>query len=100
MGHFSSKKWVNFQQKQHLTNGLFYVNNKPVFLSGIETKLMDLFITHLNHPLTIKQIKNEVWNEKNISTTNVRDTVSHLRKKLPDLNLQTNFGVGYSLIKC
>jgi DNA-binding response OmpR family regulator len=80
-----------------LTKELF-IRNEPFVISGVEKKLLDLFMNNLNQTLTIDAIKAAIWEEEK-STTTLRDLVSNLRKKLPELNLKTSFGVGYILVK-
>ncbi len=74
-----------------------FSNNKLVLLSKMETKLLNLFIERINSSISANDIKIEIWGDKKVSDTTLRDSVSRLRKKVPKLNIQTNFGVGYTL---
>ncbi|MDD2829057.1 MAG: response regulator [Sulfuricurvum sp.] len=76
-----------------------FIRNVPFVISGVEKKLLDLFMNNINRTLTINEIKIAVWEEKKVSIITIRDLVSSLRKKLPELNIKTTFGVGYILIK-
>lgn len=97
------------QLKEHIvfSNELYYdvlkqelyLNNKPFLISGIDRRLLMLFMENINLNLTLDVIKTEIWEEKEVSNNTIRDAVSNLRKKLPQLNIQTNFGRGYILIK-
>ena len=100
---------VHIIKKEHLIfkDTMFYdlitqelfIDSKLTLLSSTEKKLLNMFIENINQALTLEKIKKEVWKEKDVSLNTVRDAISNLRKKAPDLNLQTNFGVGYTLFK-
>ena len=103
------QKKIVIQPKEHIlfSDDIYYdliaeelfENNKALVLSKLESRLLNLFMTRINTTLTIEEIKSLVWEEKKVSDTTVRDTVSNLRKKTPELNIETNFGKGYVLSK-
>lgn len=76
-----------------------FVNLKPVALTIKEKELLNLFIVNINQTLTLEKIKKDVWKEKSVSDSTLRDAISNLRKKTPKLNIHTSFGVGYALLK-
>ena len=76
-----------------------YINSKPVLLTAKEKELLKLFVVNINQTLPVDKIKKDVWKEKNVSDSTLRDAVSNLRKKIPKLNIHTSFGVGYALLK-
>ena len=73
-------------------------NGSPVVLTRTEQKLITLFAANVNNLLPYNVIRETVWQEKNIAESTIRDQVSRLRQKCPQLNIQTNFGIGYRLI--
>jgi len=74
-----------------------FMDGVPPSLTSIEKKLVDLFVRNININMSIDDIKDTVWKDKEISNTTLRDSISRLRKKLPQFNLKTNFGRGYIL---
>jgi len=70
----------------------------PVALSLTEKKLLQIFISNKNLNLSIDIIKEDVWKDKMVSDSTIRDHISHLRKKYPLLPIKTNFGMGYMLV--
>ncbi|MEN8146416.1 MAG: response regulator [Campylobacterota bacterium] len=74
-----------------------FLDGIPPPLSSIEKKLVDLFMANVNINISLEEIKESVWQNKKISNTTLRDSISRLRRKLPQFNLKTNFGRGYIL---
>lgn len=74
-----------------------FINEKSIILSTIDNKIISMFINNINTTLSLDEIKVKVWGEKKISPTTIRDAISKLRKKIPKLNIETNFGRGYIL---
>lgn len=101
------KKIEPLRQRIDYNHRLYYdlvtkelmMDDTPCVLSGVEKKLLELFMNNINRTLTIDEIKYAVWQEKTVSNSTLRDIVSILRKKLPDLKIKTNFGTGYILLK-
>jgi DNA-binding response OmpR family regulator len=90
---FKNKVYFDIPQQE------LYIYNKPFLLSGIDRELLLLFMQHINTNLTLEKIKQEVWGDRKVSKTTIRDAISNFRKKVPELDIQTNFGRGYSLVK-
>lgn len=78
------------------THELYEIGN-PLSLSVIEKKLIDLFVQNRNNTVSLEQIEATVWENKPVANSTIRDAISSLRKKIPDLPLKTNFGRGYTL---
>ena len=78
------------------THELYEIGH-PFSLSLIEKKLIDLFIKNRNTTVSVEQIEQSVWESKPVANSTIRDAISLLRKKIPDLPLKTNFGRGYTL---
>gem|GEM_PF-1225702 len=66
-------------------------------LSRIEEQILDVFITNPNINLSFDTLQDEVWKDKEIAHSTLRDAISKLRKRVPDLPIVTNFGRGYIL---
>jgi len=75
---------------------LFYQQNE-IKLSRIEEQILDVFITNPNINLSFDTLQDKVWKDKEIAHSTVRDVISKLRKRIPDLPIVTNFGRGYIL---
>jgi len=88
-----------------LGEDLYYESNlKSLFekgvmieLSGIEQKLVELFVSSPNINLAIEQIKDQIWKDKDVANSTIRDKISQLRKKVAHFPIKTNFGRGYML---
>ena len=68
-------------------------------LSKKESSLFYHLFTHLNQTVSSEYLNEYVWNNKNISSSTVRDSILRLRKKVPDLSIKTISGFGYILEK-
>lgn len=71
----------------------------PVTLTRTEQKLIALFADNINNLLSYSVIRKKVWKEKEIADSTIRDQISRLRQKCPQLNIHTDFGIGYRLIR-
>lgn len=89
----------NNEMYYDLSTKELFIRHIPFLLTSTEKKLLHLLMLNINRTLTFDVIKTKIWQEKKISTSTLRDLVCGLRKKLPDLDLKTNNGVGYVLIK-
>ena len=70
----------------------------PVPLSSTEKSILNIFIQNKNINLSLDMMKENIWKDKKVSDSTIRDHISHLRKKYPLLPIQTNFGRGYMLV--
>lgn len=75
---------------------LFIRNNKIVSLSKLETKAVELLIQNINRSVSSEQLMNTLWQEEK-SKSSLRELLSRLRKKLPELKLQNYSHIGYIL---
>jgi DNA-binding response OmpR family regulator len=83
-----------FDMQQHM----LLQNGSPVVLTKTEQKLMALFAGNLNIVLTYETLREGVWGGKSVANSTMRDTISKLRLKCPEINIYTYYGVGYRLI--
>ena len=83
----------NFQRET------IYHKNTPLSLSKNESKLLFLLCSSYGHIVSTDEIHLQVWGEKNVTGSTIRDTILRVRKKISGLSLENIVGVGYSLIK-
>ncbi|MDW7668142.1 MAG: response regulator transcription factor [Bacillota bacterium] len=73
-----------------------YKENEKVNLSAKEYDLLVYFGKNKNIALSRQQILEKVWNESyDVSQRVVDDTIRRIRKKLPNLKIETVYGYGY-----
>ena len=76
------------------------INDIRVLLTEKEQRLLKLLIEHKNTTVSCEDIMVTVWEdalEKEISHNSVKNQISHLRKKLPDVSIDAVYGEGYRL---
>lgn len=75
-----------------------YKNEKELSLTTLEFDLLYLFVTNKNKSFSRDEILNIVWGADYFGTDRVvDDLVRRLRKKMPDIRLNTIYGYGYRL---
>ena len=73
-------------------------NQEKIELTTKEFDLMMLFVRNKGTAFLREQILEKVWDENYYGSDRVvDDTLRRLRKKLPELNIQTIYGFGYRL---
>jgi len=71
-----------------------------VDLTSREFDLLKYFVDNISHALTREQILNNVWGMDYYGSDRVvDDLIRRLRKKLPDLKINTIYGHGYRLVE-
>ena len=77
---------------------LVYLNEKELSLTTLEFDLLYMFITNKNKSFSRDEILNIIWGTDYFGNDRVvDDLVRRLRKKMPDINLNTIYGYGYRL---
>lgn len=74
-------------------------NNTAIKLTLKEEHILSILIANINNNIPYALLKEQVWKDKEISSSTLRDTVSRLRKKLPLLPLENISNYGYILKK-
>ena len=75
-----------------------YKDGQQVDLTTKEFDLLMLFVKNRGTAFLREQILEKVWDENYYGSDRVvDDTLRRLRKKMPDLNIQTIYGFGYRL---
>jgi len=73
-------------------------NNQEINLTTLEFDLLNMFITNKNKSFSRDDILNIIWGENYFGTDRVvDDLIRRLRKKMPNLNINTMYGYGYRL---
>ena len=73
-------------------------DNKEINLTTLEFDLLNMFITNKNKSFSRDDILNIIWGENYFGTDRVvDDLIRRLRKKMPNLNINTMYGYGYRL---
>ena len=72
-------------------------NKVPVELSAIETKLVSRMVQHLGYYLSLEQLREEVWEGRDISYADIRMCINRIRKKCGKSFIQTKKMVGYKI---
>lgn len=72
-------------------------NNNPISLSKNEAKMLHLLCLNYDSIISLETIRATVWLDKAIGTSNIRDTILRLRKKIEPLRLENVSGAGYKL---
>ncbi len=74
-------------------------DDKSIKLTTIEFNLLELLLLNQNITLSRDTILEKVWGQDYFGSDRaVDDLVRRLRKKMPDLNLETIYGYGYRLL--
>ncbi len=77
---------------------IVYENNVPIDLTTKEFDLLMLFVRNKGTAFLREQILVKVWDENFYGSDRVvDDTLRRLRKKMPNINIQTIYGFGYRL---
>lgn len=73
-------------------------NNEEVNLTTLEFDLLYMFINNIDKQFTRDEILDNIWGNNYFGTDRVvDDLVRRLRKKMPELNINTIYGFGYRL---
>lgn len=79
---------------------IVYFNGKEVSLTSKEFDLLQLFLHNKGQAFSREQILTNLWGEDYFGTDRVvDDLVRRLRKKMPELKLETIYGFGYRMLK-
>jgi len=79
---------------------IVYFNGEEVSLTSKEFDLLQLFLHNKGQAFSREQILTNLWGEDYFGTDRVvDDLVRRLRKKMPELKLETIYGFGYRMLK-
>ena len=75
-----------------------YSNNKRINLTTLEFELLMYLLNNKGKSLTREMILSEVWDSDYFGSDRVvDDSIRRIRKKMPNLNINTVYGFGYRL---
>jgi two-component system response regulator CssR len=83
----------------NLEKRMVLLNNKEIILTTLEFDLLNIFLQNKGKSFSRDEILSKVWGENYYGTDRVvDDLIRRLRKKMPDLNINTIYGYGYRLV--
>ncbi|MFP4486831.1 MAG: response regulator [Campylobacterales bacterium] len=88
---------LNNYYTYNLKTALLAYKNEDITLTKKESMLLKELVINLNHNVPYDTIRLSVWGSYDVSESALRDTVLRIRKKAPELNIQSNIGFGYIL---
>jgi len=77
-----------------------FKDGQPINLTNNELKLFITLLQNINHNVSNEYLAYSVWEEEEIDIARIRNNILRLRKKLPDLSIETITGIGYMLRDC
>lgn len=94
-GSLQLAPYVIFQDQRLVKQG-----ERIIDLTSKELDVVLFFATHIGQPFGREQILQHVWGGDYFGTDRVvDDVIRRVRKKLPELRLETMYGYGYRLVK-
>lgn len=86
--------------KLDLNQKIVYVDDKPVTLTSIEFKILELLMNNPNRIFSIEEIYENVWNEPAIEAKTVTVHIRRIREKIEvnpkkPMYLKVQWGLGY-----
>lgn len=92
------QKFVYGKYTIDLDKRMVFLQDKELNLTTLEFDLLYMFITNKNKSFSRDDILNIIWGSDYFGTDRVvDDLVRRLRKKMPDININTIYGYGYRL---
>ena len=84
---------IDFEKRMVLHKG------ESINLTTLEFDLLYMFVTNINKSFSRDDILNNIWGENYFGTDRVvDDLVRRLRKKMPELDINTIYGYGYRFL--
>lgn len=76
-----------------------YDNGREINLTTLEFDLLNMFVNNLSKSFSRDEILNKIWGSDYFGSDRVvDDLVRRLRKKMPNLKVNTIYGYGYRLV--
>ena len=79
-----------------IKKSIFTRNHEIVQLSKLETKAIELFLQNIDNSISSETLMYTLWNEEKPKSS-IRELLSRLRKRLPELKLKNYSNIGYIL---
>ena len=77
-----------------------YLNDSPINLTRKEIDLLDILFKNINISVTTEVIIYKLWEDCSdfeIAVINLKNLLSRLRKKVPELKVKNTYGLGYQI---
>ncbi|WP_419765183.1 MAG: response regulator transcription factor [Arcobacter sp.] len=73
--------------------------DESIKLTKYELKLVDYLLSNFNRVITMENIIDEVWEDSlsNSNSTNLKNLISRLKVKVPELHIENIYGLGYKI---
>ena len=93
--------FINLNEEYHynFVTKTLYFYKIPLSLTKKESEILDLLIHNINQNISYEYLKETIWQNKIITNSTIRDSVSRLKKKIPNLDIQNISNIGYIMKK-
>lgn len=96
---YSEKEEIQLGGNQRFSfkSQTFFVEEQTINLTKKEIAVLYVLAININQNISFETIKENVWENKEISNATIRDTIRRIRAKAPELKIQSVAGFGYIL---
>ena len=92
------KKFIYEEYVIDVDKRIVYLDNKNLNLTTLEFDLLYMFITNKDKSFSRDDILNNIWGSDYYGSDRVvDDLIRRIRKKMPNININTIYGYGYRL---
>jgi DNA-binding response OmpR family regulator len=81
----------------HFSSKTLFWQNNSLNLTKKELDVLDFFCRNINQNLSYDTLKAHVWENRDVSDSTIRDTISRLKRKVPLLQIGNILSFGYIL---
>lgn len=76
-----------------------YLDNELIKLTKYELLLVDFLLNNPNKVITVENLVDKIWEDSlsNSNSLNLKNLISRLRIKIPQLNIENIYGLGYKI---
>ncbi|WP_052502558.1 response regulator [Halarcobacter anaerophilus] len=72
---------------------------EPISLTKKELSVLNFFCRNINQNISYDTMREYIWYSKSVSSSTIRDTVSRLKNKIPEVEIENIINFGYILKK-
>lgn len=72
-------------------------NNKEIKLTKKEREILNYLVININCYISYEQLKNDIWENPDLTLGAIRDAIGRIRKKAVNLNIENFSSIGYRL---
>jgi DNA-binding response OmpR family regulator len=84
-------------QRYDLATHTLTIHNEVIPLTKKEDEILHLLCKNPNQNISYDTLLEYVWQDRSVSNSTIRDTVSRLKRKVPNLKIETLINFGYIL---